>query len=61
MGDAITLLNELAKFYSDCTFIIGDIGSVIGSHSGPGTLALYFMGKKIYIYNIDKNILFNYT
>lgn len=49
MGDAIILQNELAKIYPDCTFIIGDIGAVIGSHSGPGTLALYFMGQKRFI------------
>ena len=27
-------------------FMISDIGAVIGSHSGPGTLALFFMGKQ---------------
>lgn len=26
-------------------FLIHDIGTVIGSHSGPGTLALFFMGS----------------
>lgn len=27
-------------------FMISDIGAVIGSHSGPGTLSLFFMGKQ---------------
>ena len=27
-----------------CSYI-ADIGPVIGSHSGPGTLALFFLGK----------------
>jgi fatty acid-binding protein DegV len=26
-------------------FVMGDIGPVIGSHSGPGTLALFFLAK----------------
>jgi DegV family protein with EDD domain len=26
--------------------VIGEIGPVIGAHSGPGTLALYFLGKE---------------
>lgn len=49
LEDAIILQNEIAKVYPDCTFIIGDIGAVIGSHSGPGTLALFFMGQKRFI------------
>jgi fatty acid-binding protein DegV len=24
---------------------VGNLGAVIGSHAGPGTLALFFMGK----------------
>ena len=26
--------------------IIGNLGAVIGSHAGPGTLALFFMGNE---------------
>ena len=26
--------------------VINDIGTVIGSHTGPGTVALFFMGDK---------------
>ncbi len=49
MDDAIILQNEIAKIYPDCTFIIGNIGAVVGSHSGPGTLALFFMGEKRFV------------
>jgi len=33
----------LAK-YPACKFIINYVGAVIGSHSGPGTVALFFVG-----------------
>jgi fatty acid-binding protein DegV len=26
--------------------IVNNIGPVIGAHSGPGTLAIFFLGKK---------------
>lgn len=47
--DAIVLKNMIAEKYPDCTFVIGHIGAVIGSHSGPGTLALFFMGQKRFL------------
>jgi len=28
------------------THLITDVGPVIGAHSGPGTLALFFVGKE---------------
>ena len=28
------------------TMLITDIGPVIGAHSGPGTIALFFVGKE---------------
>ena len=41
---------ELAKMIEDKhgvkTQIITDVGPVIGAHSGPGTLALFFVGKE---------------
>ena len=49
MEDAIILQQEISKIYPDCTIIIGDIGAVIGSHSGPGTLALFFIGEKRFV------------
>lgn len=49
-GDCIEDANELANMLKD-TFgatvkIITDVGPVIGAHSGPGTLALFFIGKE---------------
>ena len=48
-GDCIEDANYLAQLAKEkCgvkEVIIGYTGAVIGSHSGPGTLALFFMGK----------------
>lgn len=49
LEDAMILKNAILEKFPDCTFIIGHIGAVIGSHSGPGTLALFFMGEKRFI------------
>lgn len=49
MDDAIILQQEISKLYPECTFIIGNIGAVVGSHSGPGTLALFFIGEKRFV------------
>ncbi len=42
--------NELSKIIEERhgakTEIITDVGPVIGAHSGPGTLALFFVGKE---------------
>lgn len=42
--------NDLAKILKDrygaTVSIITDVGPVIGAHSGPGTLALFFVGKE---------------
>lgn len=43
--DAQTLANILKEQYGRETNLITGIGSVIGAHSGPGTLALFFRGK----------------
>ena len=49
-GDCIDDANELAGMLKDAfgvtVSIIADIGPVIGAHSGPGTLALFFVGKE---------------
>ncbi len=49
-GDCIKDAEELAKILSDrygaTVSIITDVGPVIGAHSGPGTLALFFVGKE---------------
>jgi len=43
--DAQTLANILKEKYGVKEVVIGYVGAVIGSHSGPGTLALFFLGK----------------
>ncbi|MBQ4150455.1 MAG: DegV family protein [Clostridia bacterium] len=49
-GDCINDAKELARIlnekYGATTKIITDVGPVIGAHSGPGTLALFFAGKE---------------
>ena len=43
--DAETLAGILKEKYGAKDVQIGYVGAVIGSHSGPGTLALFFLGK----------------
>ena len=43
--DARYLESLLKEKYGVKNVLIGYVGAVIGSHSGPGTLALFFMGK----------------
>ena len=43
--DAETLAEILKEKYGAREVKIGYVGAVIGSHSGPGTLALFFLGK----------------
>ncbi len=49
-GDCIDDANALADIFAQKwnakVNIITDIGAVIGAHSGPGTLALFFVGKE---------------
>lgn len=45
LEDAETLAKILKEEYGKETSLITGIGSVIGAHSGPGTLALFFRGK----------------
>lgn len=44
--DAELLASILKNKYGAETEIITDVGAVIGAHSGPGTLALFFEGKE---------------
>ncbi len=46
MDDANTLANLVKEKYGVKEVFIGNLGAVIGSHAGPGTLALFFMGKE---------------
>ena len=44
--DAKILAQILKEKYGAVTELITDVGPVIGAHSGPGTLALFFYGKE---------------
>ena len=46
MDDANTLASTVKEKYGVKEVFIGNLGAVIGSHAGPGTLALFFMGKE---------------
>ena len=46
LGDAEMLRDILKNEYGKDVQLITYIGSVIGAHSGPGTLALFFRGKE---------------
>ncbi len=46
MEDARFLADYIETKYGKKTSIITDVGTVIGAHSGPGTLALFFVGKE---------------
>ena len=44
LEDAKILAEKIKARYQINTEIINYVGSVIGAHSGPGTLALFFVG-----------------
>ena len=46
IGDAEYLAGLIREKYGNEVKLITDIGPVIGAHSGPGTLALFFVGEK---------------
>lgn len=45
-GDANYLAESIKKVMEVKEIVIGYVGSVIGSHSGPGTLALFYLGTE---------------
>ena len=45
IGEAEFLAKTIEEKYGKRTDLITDVGPVIGAHSGPGTLALFFIGK----------------
>ena len=45
-GDALFLADEVTKRFGITDIHINFVGPVIGNHSGPGTLALFFLGKE---------------
>ena len=42
--EALVLKEKILSEFKPKEIIIGEIGPIIGSHSGPGTLALFFIG-----------------
>jgi DegV family protein with EDD domain len=46
LADAEFLAKTIEEKYGKKTQIITFVGPVIGAHSGPGTLALFFLGKE---------------
>ena len=46
LSDAEYLSSVLAEKYGANVDLITDVGAVIGAHSGPGTLALFFLGSE---------------
>lgn len=45
MADAETLKAMVQEKHPGTEVFIGNLGAVIGSHAGPGTLALFFLGE----------------
>ncbi len=46
INDAEFIQKQLLEKFGTNTKIITNVGPVIGAHSGPGTLALFFVGKE---------------
>ena len=46
LDEAKDLADMINKKYGAKVSLITDVGPVIGSHSGPGTMALFFIGKE---------------
>jgi fatty acid-binding protein DegV len=44
--DAKKLADMITAEYGITDILINEIGPVIGAHSGPGTLALFFLAKE---------------
>lgn len=45
LDDAQLLADMLKERYGTDTTLITDIGPIIGAHSGPGTIAVFFIGE----------------
>ena len=45
-GDALFVAGEITRRFSNKDIHINYVGPVIGNHSGPGTMALFFVGTK---------------
>ncbi len=45
LEDANLVKSEIEKRFGIKNFLLNDIGPTIGAHSGPGTVALFFLGE----------------
>jgi len=45
-GDALFVADEITRRFGTQRIFINYVGPVIGNHSGPGTVALFFLGGK---------------
>ena len=45
LENALKLRNMIEEKYGCKSFIINNIGCAIGAHSGPGTIALFFLSE----------------
>ena len=45
-GDARFVADEIGRRFGTQQIYINYVGPVIGNHSGPGTLALFFLGSQ---------------
>jgi DegV family protein with EDD domain len=46
LSDALFLQNEVSKLISVKNFILGQVDTVVGAHAGPGTVAIFYIGKR---------------
>lgn len=46
LDDALFVKQQIEERFGIHEFLINYVGSTIGAHSGPGTVALFFMGKE---------------
>ena len=46
LEDALYVRDLIVECFGPAEFVIDYIGAVIGAHSGPGTIALFHLGKK---------------
>ena len=44
-GDANRVAEDVKRRFGVQTVVLNNVGPVIGAHSGPGTVALFFLGR----------------
>ncbi len=44
--NALFIINKIKDLFPTANVSLGEIGPVMGSHCGPGTIAVFFMGKR---------------